>query len=486
MPWTSYEDLPGTPQDLQTGATWTNWGETQVITPAEIFHPGSVEDLQRIVERARNEGKKVRVCGDGHSWSSLVPTRDFMVFVSKLDEVVIDKSDPARPLVTVETGATVRKVLTAMRQAHVALPSNVVLGSVQYGGIIATGCHGTGRDVQTLSDLVVSMDVVTGKLDAAGKAEIRRFSVRDGTPQDVMSAVRLNLGMFGIIHRMTLQAVPEYNVETVDKKLPMPIALDNIRDTVGAFDYTELFWFPFNQNVWLKTMMKTAAPRTHDEPVDGLRALLNLLDTHLGQPGFEAVAAHPQLARTWGPAAFTMVSERQEVESIIDGIHYQKAINRLKMGNLEIAFAVDEDFANFRHAWLDVVNLVDQLAAQHKYPMNMTMNARFIKGSDVLLAPCAGNPKGADRYSCYIEILSYYKTPGWPEFEAQVGDRWMNLHGARPHWAKTFESIPNIFPRTRAAYGDRLQRFLDIRAAEGVDPDDTFVNPLLQRMFFEA
>ena len=266
----------------------------------------------------------------------------------------------------------------------------------------------------------------------------------------------------------------------------MAVALDNIRDTVGAFDYTDLFWFPFNDRVWLKTMMRTAAPRTHDEPVDGLRALLNLLDADLGAVGFEAVVANPSLAKVWGPLAFGLVPERQETESIIDGLHYQKAINRLRMGNLEIAFAVDEDFANFGHAWMQVVNLVDQLARQDKYPMNMAMNARFIKGSDALLSPAAGNPQEADRYTCYIEILSYYRTPGWAEFEAQVGDEWMNLRNARPHWAKSFESIPNIIPRVRAAYGDRLQRFVDIRRNEGVDPDETFLNPLLEKMFFGA
>lgn len=185
--------------------------------------------------------------------------------------------------------------------------------------------------------------------------------------------------------------------------------------------------------------------------------------------GFEAVVASPKLAMTWGPLAFKLVPERQEVESITDGLHYQKAINRMKMGNLEVCFAVDENFANFKQAWMKVVDLVDQLVKQQKYPMNMAMNARFIKGSDVLIAPSAGNPQDADRFSCYIEILSYYKTPGWREFEAQVGDEWMNLKGARPHWAKTFESIPNIVARTRAAYGDRLKRFVDIRRDQGVE-----------------
>jgi hypothetical protein len=144
---------------------------------------------------------------------------------------------------------------------------------------------------------------------------------------------------------------------------------------------------------------------------------------------------------------------------------------------------VDQDFGNFKQAWSLVVNRLATLAGQDEFPMNMAMNARFIKGSDVLLAPSAGNPQGPHDFTCYIEILSHHETPGWPAFEAEIGDQWMNLTNARPHWAKMFENIPNIIPRIRAAYGNRIDQFKQIRAAEGVDPDDTFMNPLLQQIF---
>ena len=193
--------------------------------------------------------------------------------------------------------------------------------------------------------------------------------------------------------------------------------------------------------------------------------------------------ANPSLAKVWGPLAFNLVPERQEVESITDGLHYQKAINKLRMGNLEVAFAVDEDFGNFKQAWTFVLDLVDQYATRNEYPMNMAMNARFIKGSDVLLSPSSGNPQGADLYTCYIEILSYYRTPGWSAFEAHVGDEWMKLRNGRPHWAKSYEGVPDIIARTRAAYGDRIARFMAIRASEKLDPANTFVNPLLQKLF---
>ncbi len=477
---------PATPQDLQTGDTWHNWSGNLSATPEKIFHPKDVDDLKQIVALAVQQQKKVRVAADGHSWAAIVPTDGFLVFQSEMNRVTVDKSDPLRPLVTMQAGATVHDVMTKMRAEGVALTSNVVLGSVQYGGLVAPGCHGSGRREQTLSDKVVSMEIVTGKIDpGTGLPEVRTFSPAAGASDELMSAVRLNLGLFGIIHEMTLQAVPAFNVKTLDTKEDMGAVLSSIGPMVQSNDSLDLFWFPFNEKVWVKTVNRTPLPTTHGEHIHNWRVFLNGLDARLGGMAFEVVNANPSLTPAWGRNAFRLIPEREEVESIYDALHYQGAINELRMGNTEIAFAVDPDFANFVQAWSLVVDRLNALAdaTPPRFPMNMAMNARFIRASDTLIAPSSGNPQGPQDLTCYIEILSHADTPGWPEFEAEIGDAWMNLAGARPHWAKMWENIPNVVPRTIANYGNRLDRFKQIRAAEGVDPQDTFMNPLLEQLF---
>ncbi len=91
----------------------------------------------------------------------------------------------------IESGATVKKVNDVLEEHGYALPLNVVLESVRFGGLIATGSHGSGWNNPTLSDLVQSIEIVT----ASG--ELRKFEA--GVDSDeVMNAARLNLGMFGI------------------------------------------------------------------------------------------------------------------------------------------------------------------------------------------------------------------------------------------------------------------------------------------------
>ena len=187
--------LPGIP--YSQNQIWENWGRTARCQPELSFYPQGLEDLIQIVDFARERGKKVRVSASGHSWSALVPTDGILVFVHHLNKVIMDVSDELHPRVVIESGATVREVNDILEEHGYALPLNVVLESVRFGGLIATGSHGSGWQNPTLSDLVHAVEIVT----ASG--QVCRFEA-GVDPEDVMNAVRLNLGMFGIMYRITM------------------------------------------------------------------------------------------------------------------------------------------------------------------------------------------------------------------------------------------------------------------------------------------
>src|SRR5215467_3267098 len=151
--------------------TWINWGRTAQCTPEFTFYPQCVEDLFQIVRFARATGWKIRVDGTGHSWSALVPTNDVLVCIHRLNKVEMDLSDESHPRVVVESSATVKQVNDVLEQYGYALPLNVVLESVRFGGLIATGSHGSGWNNPTLSDLVSSIEIIT----ATG--ELRKFEM---------------------------------------------------------------------------------------------------------------------------------------------------------------------------------------------------------------------------------------------------------------------------------------------------------------------
>lgn len=148
---------------------WENWGQTAHCRPELSFYPERVDDLIQIVNFAREQGKQIRVAATGHSWSALVPTDEILVFVHKLNKVMMDLIDDAHPRVVMESGATVKEINDVLEQFQYALPCNVVLESVRFGGLIATGSHGSGWNNHTLSDLVHSIEIVT----ASG--QLRKF-----------------------------------------------------------------------------------------------------------------------------------------------------------------------------------------------------------------------------------------------------------------------------------------------------------------------
>src|SRR2546426_808126 len=126
------------------------------------------------------------------------------------------------------------------------VPLNVVLESVRFGGLIATGSHGSGWNSRTLSDLVSSIEIVT----ASGHLRTFEMGVDH---DDILNAARLNLGLFGIIYRMTLTVQKTWNVRALDRRVPVEQVLENLQEWVLTHDSLDLFWWPFSDQFWVKS-----------------------------------------------------------------------------------------------------------------------------------------------------------------------------------------------------------------------------------------
>jgi hypothetical protein len=453
---------------------WSNWSRTANCTPAFTFAPRSLEELQQIVAFAGTTGQTLRVAASGHSWSTLVPTKDVLVSIRRLNRVAMDLSDQANPRVVVESGATVQEVNDVLEQHGYALPLNVVLESVRYGGLIATGSHGSGWHNPTLSDLVSTIEIVT----ASG--ELRRFEAGvDG--DDVMNAARLNLGLFGVIYRITLQVQPSWHVRAIDRRLRIEEVLDRLPEWAPAHDNLDLFWWPFCDEFWVKTWdwadanaKTTAKPRTSakDRFTDGigvrvLRECVRLASTI------------PRLTPALSRAVFTATpSQRDNTVDIVEAIHYRRGIEVAKLGCVEVAFKLDPAFEHAKWAIKTVLDLTRVYAARGEYPMNVTMNVRFLHNSSCWLSPAFG-----EGHTCYIEILSGLQAPGWERFSGEVAQQWLTLPHARPHWAKQFQHIPGVIEHLRREMSTNIKQFNAIKAALQVDPDGMFVNEALKELF---
>ena len=451
---------------------WDNWGRTAHCRPEFSFYPECVEDLIPIVNFAHARGKQIRVAASGHSWSALVPTQDVLVYVHKLNQVTMDLSDDAHPRVVMECGATVKEVNDVLERHGYALPLNVVLESVRFGGLIATGSHGSGWNNTTLSDLVHAVEVVT----ASG--EIRRFETGVDS-EEVMRAARLNLGMFGIMQCITLNVQKNWQVHARDQRLPIARVLENLAEWVPAHDNLDLFWWPFSDQLWVKTWQRIAAPITAKPRQSWSDRSGTAISAQFYRESLRLMKTFPRMTPDVSRMLFKLTpSIGDKVVDVVEAIHYRRSIEVAKMGCVEVAFKLDSHFDNVRWAMQAVFERVNAYARRKAYPMNVTLNVRFIGNSTCWLSPAAG-----EGHTCYIEVLSFANQQLWEQFSGEVALDWLALPQARPHWAKEFRHIPGIIPLIKRNYGENIQHFNRIKAQLQVDPGHMFVNSTLKEIF---
>jgi hypothetical protein len=451
---------------------WTNWARTAHCRPEWTFYPRCVEDLVQIVHFARATEKKIRVAASGHSWSSLVSTAEILVHMHQFNKVQLDLSNEALPRVVIESGATVGEVNTLLEQHGYALPLNVVLESVRFGGLIATGSHGSGWENPTLSDLVSSMEIIT----ASG--QLRTFE--EGVESDaVMNAVRLNLGLFGIVYRMTLKVQRTWNVRARDQRLPIASVLENLEALVTSHENLDLFWWPFCDHFWVKSWDRTEAEITA-RPRKSLRDRVGAaISSRLYRESLKLANAFPCSTPASCQIAFKATpSVQDKVVPVVEAIHYRRSIEVTKMWCVEVAFKITPDFEPVKWAMQTVFETTKAYAARGQYPMNVTMNLRFIQNSACWLSPAFG-----EGHTCYIEILSRTNPKAWEMFSGEVAQQWLQLPQARPHWAKQYQHIPGIIEHIKSKMGTNIAHFHGIKEQLQVDPDQMFVNTTLQEIF---
>ena len=452
---------------------WGNWAGLASCRAELVCVPQTVEELVDAVALAHALGQRVRVVASGFSWSSLVPSDETLIFCERLDRVTVDLADPARPAVWVQAGVTNRQLNRELARFGLCMPWNVVLETVRLAGIASTGTHGTGKTTATVGDLVEAFEVI----DAEGRL---RVLSEETVGAEVMSAARLGLGLFGVIARMRLRVVPIHRVRQIDRRLPVQAMLAELPELIRAHDSVELYWFPFNRDMWIRTVDRTDAPRTFHGHGFWFKTQNFLQNAWLVVFSRLVMRFAPGLTPALLRLGIRMLPFRTRVLDLPESHHYHHWIEMMPAGCLEVGFKADPDVANVRRAWAATERLVEEYARRGLYPLNLTLNVRFIGSSGALLTPAYG-----DGLTCYAEIMWLGRPEGWQEFSSDLCRAWLEVPGALPHWSKEFEHVDGVVPIMRANLGDRRARFLAALERSGIDPERGFFNPMLRRVLLD-
>ena len=456
----------------QPAQPWQNHGRNLRCVPARTWEPTTVEEVQAIVRAARRDGRKVRVVGDSHSWSPLCPTDDYLLSTRRLNRVLAVSADP--PRITVEPGVTVGQTLAAYERAGVCLPMNVDIPTITIGGAVAVGANGFARACGPYCDFVEEVDLVTGT------GELR--TVNRARDPDLWRAVVCALGLFGVMTRITLRLEPMFRVRVRHERARMAQALDEMPAVLRGHDYAQHFWFPGGDEVLVQTSDRTDAPRTlgaAHHPVKALRGWASAGGTHLAEA---MLSRAPATTTRFGQVALASLGVGEDVMRQTENMLLGPWINATAPSqNASVSFPPGANCEHAQAAWRVAVDLVDEARREGRYPANLAMNIRLFRRSTAYLHGAPGD--GGDEL-CNIQITSF-DNPHWEDFQLRLMEAWMRLPHARPHWAKLFQRVPRISARLRAVYGEHLDAFRRVRAAEGIDPDDVFATPFLRELLLD-
>ena len=175
----------------------------------------------------------------------------------------------------------------------------------------------------------------------------------------------------------------------------------------------------------------------------------------------------------------------------------------------------DEPYQMVADAWYAVVEAVieaskgnapwasDQDNIYNRWPVNVTLHARFIKNSSAMISPAYQPPGSDNTHTCFIEFLSFAPPPEapdidnykkyfqtWTDFCRDLGKKWMQIGGpnSRPHWAKDWQMLNDdgIYEHIRNSFqyggSNNLDTFKN-NVRDKLDPSNTFMNKYIELIF---
>ena len=299
-------------------------------------------------------------------------------------------------------------------------------------GATSTGTHGSGLGNQNLSAAIVEIELIT----ANGEEGV--------ISGDELQSAQVGLGALGIIHHLTLQVVPAFEVaQSVYVDLPFENLIQDFSAVMGAGYSVSAFtlWRDFYiDQLWVKSRIG--------------------VDTLPGDQIFSAKSAKKKLHPLAGAAT---KSATEQLGSI--GPWHE----RLPHFKLNFTPSFGEELQS--EYFVDVKDAAAALEAVHNLryeiqPLLLVSELRTIAADENWLSEAQGRDSLAIHFTWKPDVAGV--TAFLPTLEAALAP-----FKARPHWGKLFTDSNFKF----AQLYPNFTSWLKYRA--GLDPDRKFINEQL-------
>nr|WP_217499057.1 D-arabinono-1,4-lactone oxidase [Leifsonia sp. C5G2] len=427
---------------------WRNWGRTEAVRPQRVERPASAEAVQRAVQAAASKGMRIKAVGAGHSFTGIAVAPGIQLDLEDVSGLL--DVDLERGRVTLAAGTHLHQLPRLLRPHGLALENMGDIDRQTIAGATSTGTHGTGGSFGGLATQIVGLTLVTGTGE--------QLHIDETENAELLPAARLGLGALGVIVDVTLQCVPAYLLQAVERPEPLQDALDGYLERSAREDHFEFYWFPHTETALTKT--NTRLPLTAGrKPLSRTGRWVD--DELLANGVYRGVCALGTVAPAVIPP-FSRLAQR-----MTGNRDFTDVSPAVFVTNRTVRFT-EQEYALPREAVPAALAEVKALIERRGWRISFPIEVRSAAADDIWLSTAYGRESG------YIAVHRYYREDQREYFSAV--EEIMVAHEGRPHWGKLHtrdaEHLRALYPR--------FDEFLAVR--DRLDPERRFENAYLRRV----
>ncbi|KAJ1414750.1 L-gulonolactone oxidase, plant [Sesbania bispinosa] len=221
--------------------------DRSICKAGEVMYPTTEEELISAVASASKNNRKVKVATRfSHSIPKLAcPDGQDGLLISTKNLSRVLKIDAEARTMTVQSGVTLREIISEAAKAGLALPYTPYWWGITIGGLMATGAHGStlwGKG-SAVHEYVVELRIVSPAGPEEGYAKVRNLNESD---QD-LNAARVSLGVLGVISQVTLKLEPLFKRSLTYLTKGDSDLGDELISFGRKHEFADVTWYPSQQ-----------------------------------------------------------------------------------------------------------------------------------------------------------------------------------------------------------------------------------------------
>ncbi|MFY9178463.1 MAG: D-arabinono-1,4-lactone oxidase [Venatoribacter sp.] len=417
---------------------WSNWSGNQSCQPNERWVPRSEEDLIKLIQEKNNN---IRMLGSGHSFSGLVPTDQTLVSLARLRG--IENLDKDKLEVDVWGGTRLSQLNEELWKNDLSIINCSDIDTQTWSGAMATSTHGTGRELQSISNHVQNTRLVT-----AGGDTIECSRDKDS---DLFHALGCHIGALGVVTKARIKTEPAYYLKEYSWMMSEQEGLESCEELSKQHRHYEMYAIPHSDYILGITTDKVDKAEVPNEPpvesgdaYEAFRMMANLIDympfARRWLVNYGAGTVEPETRYGSSPEIFGNLRDIRfnEMEYTVPAEYgpqcLREILAKIKKDNIPVIFPIEARYVKADDLWL----------------------SQFYKRDGFSISLHNFHDKDYKKYFAAIEPI-FWKYEG------------------RPHWGK----VHNLSALNFAGRYERFNDFLKIR--KELDPQGRFINDHLRK-----